>query len=52
MDLKKMVKADLDSLRRELSSGGLDLRSPSGFFGNYFCVCSYWKSNPAVLTKQ
>ena len=53
MNFTKIVKADLDSPRRELSHGGLGivLSNPSGSSVNYFFVCVYWGSNPAVSTE-
>ena len=52
MNFAKVVKADLDSPRREFSNGGLGIvvQGPFGFFGNYFLVCFYWGPNPAVFS--
>ena len=44
-----MVKADLDSPRRELSAGGLGIVAVLTVFPEiHFCVCVFWGSNPAV----
>ena len=50
MDFTKTCRADLDFPHRELSKGGLGFLSCSlsDIFGNLFCVCLYWGSNPAV----
>ena len=54
MDFTKIVKANLDSPWRELSNGGLGIFicSPFGVSGNWFFVCFYWGSNPAVGIQQ
>ena len=51
MNFTKIVKADLDSPRQELSNGGLGIvvtLHPSGSSVHYFFMCVYWGSNPAV----
>ena len=48
MNVIKIVKADLDFPRQELSNSDLGIVvALLFFFGNEFFVC-YWGSNPAV----
>ena len=50
MNFTKIIRAELDSVRQELSNGGLGIavallvRPAIDFF-----VCFYWGSNPTVL---
>ena len=48
MDLTKIVKADLNSPRRELFNGGLKSAITLLVRWHIFFVGSYWTSNPAV----
>ena len=62
-DFTKVVKAGLDSPRRELSNGGLGIVVALSVFPAIKCVCVggcgwvgvwvgvYWVSNPAVLAE-
>ena len=50
MNHTKVYPKDLDFPRRELSNCGLEIVvALLVCSGLVFCVCSYWKSNPAVV---
>ena len=48
MNFTKIVKAELDFPRRELSDGGLAIVVALTVFRQLIFVCFYWRSNQAV----
>ena len=49
MTFIKLDQADLDSPCQEFSNGRLEIAAAfTFFFRNYFFVCLFFKSNPAV----
>ena len=51
MNFTKIVKADLDSSRRELSNGGLGIAVVLLVRWQIIFSWFYWRSNPAVINK-